>query len=81
MFARFRGKTVARRPRSTGSMDQRSESILRAVIEEYVLTAVPVGSQALVSRYGLGVSSATVRNILADLEANGLLTHPHTSAG
>jgi heat-inducible transcriptional repressor len=62
-------------------MDQRSESILRAVIEEYVSTAVPVGSQALVSRYGLGVSSATVRNILADLEANGLLTHPHTSAG
>jgi heat-inducible transcriptional repressor len=62
-------------------MDQRSESILRAVIEEYVSTAVPVGSQALVARYGLGVSSATVRNILADLEINGLLTHPHTSAG
>ena len=72
---------MARRPRSTGSMDHRSESILRAVIEEYVSTAVPVGSQALVARYGLGVSSATVRNILADLEVNGLLTHPHTSAG
>ena len=72
---------MARRPRTTGSMDHRSESILRAVIEEYVSTAVPVGSQALVARYGLGVSSATVRNILADLENNGLLTHPHTSAG
>ena len=41
----------------------------------------PVGSQALVERYGLGVSSATVRSILAELEAAGLLTHPHTSAG
>jgi heat-inducible transcriptional repressor len=62
-------------------LDLRSQAILRAVIEEYVTTAQPVGSQALVERYGLGVSSATVRNILADLEAAGLLTHPHTSAG
>jgi heat-inducible transcriptional repressor len=62
-------------------LDPRSESILRAVIEEYVATAIPVASQALVDRYGLGVSSATVRNILADLEDAGLLTHPHTSAG
>src|SRR4029077_13052375 len=72
---------VARRNRTTGSLDPRSESILRAVIEEYVATAIPVASQALVDRYGLGVSSATVRNILADLEDAGLLTHPHTSAG
>ncbi|HEY7701760.1 MAG TPA: heat-inducible transcriptional repressor HrcA [Candidatus Limnocylindrales bacterium] len=62
-------------------MDLRSQAILRAVIEEYVTTAQPVGSQALVERYGLGVSSATVRHILADLESAGLLTHPHTSAG
>ena len=62
-------------------MDLRSQAILRAVIEEYVATAQPVGSQALVERYGLGVSSATVRGILADLEMAGLLTHPHTSAG
>jgi heat-inducible transcriptional repressor len=72
---------VARRFRTTGSLDPRSESILRAVIDEYVTTASPVASQALVDRYGLGVSSATVRNILADLESAGLLTHPHTSAG
>jgi heat-inducible transcriptional repressor len=72
---------VARRTRTTGSLDPRAESILRAVIEEYVSTAVPVGSHALVDRYSLGVSSATVRNILAALEVNGLLTHPHTSAG
>ncbi len=69
------------RPRTHGSLDLRSESILRAVIDEYVITAIPVGSQALVERYSLGVSSATVRNILAALEVNGLLTHPHTSAG
>jgi len=73
---------VARRiRRSTGPLDLRTQAILRAVIEEYVTTALPVGSQALVERYGLGVSSATVRHILADLEAAGLLTHPHTSAG
>jgi len=73
---------LARRSRRPlGPLDLRSQAILRAVIEEYVTTAQPVGSQALVERYGLGVSSATVRSILAELEAAGLLTHPHTSAG
>jgi heat-inducible transcriptional repressor len=73
---------VARRIRRTsGPLDHRQQAILRAVIEEYVTTAIPVGSQALVTRYGLGVSSATVRNILAELELAGLLSHPHTSAG
>ena len=72
---------MARRRRSIGPLDLRAQAILRAVIEEYVTTATPVGSMALVERYGLGVSSATVRNILAELETNGLLTHPHTSAG
>lgn len=74
--------SLARRPRRTlGPLDLRSQAILRAVIEEYVTTAQPVGSLALVERYGLGVSSATVRNILAELEMAGLLSHPHTSAG
>jgi heat-inducible transcriptional repressor len=73
---------LARRIRRTsGLLDLRSQAILRAVIEEYVGSAIPVSSQALVERYRLGVSSATVRNILAELEAAGLLTHPHTSAG
>lgn len=73
---------MARRIRRTlGPLDLRSQAILRAVIEEYVTTAQPVGSLALVERYALGVSSATVRSILADLEMAGLLTHPHTSAG
>jgi heat-inducible transcriptional repressor len=72
---------VRRIRRSSGPLDLRSQAILRAVIEEYVTTALPVGSQALVERYRLGVSSATVRNILAELELAGLLSHPHTSAG
>jgi heat-inducible transcriptional repressor len=73
---------LARRIRRTiGPLDLRTQAILRAVIEEYVTTATPVGSQALVDRYRLGVSSATVRNILAELELAGLLGHPHTSAG
>ena len=73
---------MARRVRrSSGPLDLRSQAILRAVIEEYVTTAQPVGSRALVERYRLGVSSATVRAVLAELETAGLLTHPHTSAG
>jgi heat-inducible transcriptional repressor len=62
-------------------LTDRQRSILRAVVEDYVLTAIPVGSKSLVSRYGLDVSSATVRSAMAELEALGLLSHPHTSAG
>lgn len=60
---------------------ERQRELLRAVIREFIATAEPVASAALVRRYGLGVSSATVRNELAVLEELGLLTHPHTSAG
>jgi len=62
-------------------LTQRQRNVLRAVVEDYVFTAVPVGSKALVSRYGLGVSPATVRGAMAELESLGLLSHPHTSAG
>ena len=73
---------MARRTeRSAGPLDPRSQQILRAVIEEYVLTAEPVGSQTLVDRYRFGVSSATLRNVMAELEDAGYLSHPHTSAG
>ena len=67
--------------RSTMDLSERQRIVLRAVVEDYVLNAIPVGSQALVSRYGLMVSSATVRSAMAELEALGLLSHPHTSAG
>lgn len=59
----------------------RKREILRRVIEEYVATGQPVGSRVLVERSGLGVAPSTVRGELAELEALGLLTHPHTSAG
>jgi heat-inducible transcriptional repressor len=75
--ARERGGTL----RPAIDLTDRQQSVLRAVVEDYVLTAVPVGSKALLGRYALGVSPATVRNAMADLEAMGLLTHPHTSAG
>jgi heat-inducible transcriptional repressor len=59
----------------------RQRQILRRVVEEHVASGQPVGSKTLVERAGLPVSSSTVRNELAELEARGLLTHPHTSAG
>ncbi|MEO5986020.1 MAG: heat-inducible transcriptional repressor HrcA [Candidatus Limnocylindria bacterium] len=62
-------------------LTDRQRTVLRAVVEDYVFTAVPVGSKALVGRYALGVSPATVRSAMAELEALGLLSHPHTSAG
>jgi heat-inducible transcriptional repressor len=77
-------RDAAQRPspsRQAFELTDRQRSVLRAVVEDYVLTAVPVGSKALVDRYRLNVSPATVRNAMAELEALGLLTHPHTSAG
>jgi transcriptional regulator of heat shock response len=59
----------------------RQRDLLRAVIREHIASARPVASMALVQRYRLSVSPATVRNELAALEQLGLLTHPHTSAG
>lgn len=67
--------------RSVLDLTERQRIVLRAVVEDYVLNAVPVGSQALVERYRLQVSSATVRSAMAELETLGLLSHPHTSAG
>ena len=63
------------------SLTPRQREILRRVVEEHVATGEPVGSQRLVAAGGLGVSPSTVRSELAELEALGLLTHPHTSAG
>lgn len=70
-----------RKDRPAGPLEPRSAAILQAIIDEYVTTAAPVGSQALVQRHGFGVSSATVRSVMAELEAAGYLRHPHTSAG
>lgn len=62
-------------------MDQRSEKILAAIVDEFIRTGDPVGSKALAARPEMGVSSATIRNHMAALEQGGYLDHPHTSAG
>jgi len=72
---------MARRKVRPGPLEARSAAILRAIIEEYVATAQPVGSVALVEKYALAISPATVRNVMAELESADLLGHPHTSAG
>lgn len=59
----------------------RKVEVLRAVVEEYVRTGEPVGSETIAERSGLGVSSATIRNEMAALEELGYLSQPHTSAG
>jgi heat-inducible transcriptional repressor len=62
-------------------LDSRKAAILRAVVEEYIETAQPVGSGHVAAAPGVTVSSATVRNEMAQLEADGFLAQPHTSAG
>ena len=62
-------------------ISQRKKKILAAVVEQYIETAKPVGSKALAQKAGLGCSSATIRNELAELSAMGYLHQPHTSAG
>lgn len=63
------------------TLDPRQETILRAVVLEYVTAAEPVGSELLVQKYQLGVKSATVRNEMAEMLDRGFLEQPHTSAG
>src|SRR5437899_8501899 len=62
-------------------MENRKQAILRAVVHEFTTSAVPVGSQALQSRYFVNLSSATIRSELAELSDLGYLAQPHTSAG
>ncbi|CAN5884689.1 heat-inducible transcriptional repressor HrcA [soil metagenome] len=62
-------------------LDERKASILRAVVEEYIHTAQPVGSGHIADAPGVSVSSATVRNEMSALETDGFLAQPHTSAG
>ena len=62
-------------------LDERKSQILRAIVEEYVETAQPVGSQTIARSRELGVSSATVRNEMTVLEREGYIVQPHTSAG
>jgi heat-inducible transcriptional repressor len=63
------------------SLSERERQVLAAVVKNYVETAEPVGSRTLARRARLGVSAATIRNAMSDLEEKGYLFHPHTSAG
>ena len=64
-----------------GTADDRRFEVLQAIVADFVATREPIGSKALVERHGLGVSSATVRNDMAVLEAEGYIAQPHTSSG
>lgn len=63
------------------ALNDRKIQILKAIINDYIATAEPVGSRTLAKKYDLGVSSATIRNEMSDLEDMGLIIQPHTSAG
>lgn len=63
------------------NLSERERTILAVLIDHYIRTAEPVGSRVIATRYNLGVSPATVRNTLSDLEQHGLIEQPHTSAG
>ena len=62
-------------------LDERKRQILDLIIQDYVDTAVPVGSRTITRKYSVGVSPATIRNEMSDLEALGYLEQPHVSAG
>ncbi|WP_432823215.1 heat-inducible transcriptional repressor HrcA [Trichloromonas sp.] len=62
-------------------LNERSRRILEAIVEDYIGTAEPIGSRAVTRRHQLGLSPATVRNVMADLEEMGYIVSPHTSAG
>jgi heat-inducible transcriptional repressor len=64
-----------------GTADDRRFEVLRAIVADFVSTKEPIGSKSLVERHNLGVSSATVRNDMAVLEAEGYIAQPHTSSG
>ncbi len=63
------------------ALDHRKQEILKAVVDDYIETAEPVGSKNLIARHAFHVSSATIRNEMAELEEQGYLEHPHTSSG
>ncbi len=62
-------------------LNEREREVLELIIQNFILTANPVGSRFLAKHSDLGLSDATIRNVMADLEEEGYITHPHTSAG
>src|ERR687895_74443 len=62
-------------------LSARELRVLEAVVQTYIETAEPAGSQTIARKFGLGVSPATIRSTMSELEDKGYLFHPHTSAG
>ena len=74
-------RTVAKGGGEQMELDARKMRILQAIIDDYILTASPVGSRTIAKSTDIGLSSATIRNEMSDLEEMGFLEQPHTSAG
>jgi heat-inducible transcriptional repressor len=76
------GKHIAAPPTGLPELSEREELVLRSIVQHFILTATPVGSRFLSKRLEEeSLSAATIRNVMADLEEKGYITHPHTSAG
>ncbi len=63
------------------TLSERAEKVLESIIHAHILTAEPIGSRTISRKFGLGVSPATIRNTMVDLEETGYVSQPHTSAG
>src|SRR3979490_254098 len=72
---------MAHEGRDTESLSERAQTLLRVLIESYIRDGQPVGSRVLSRDSGLELSSATIRNVMADLEEFGFVSSPHASAG
>src|SRR3954469_1636998 len=72
---------MAHEGRENEALSDRAQTLLRILIESYIRDGQPVGSRSLSRDSGLNLSSATVRNVMADLEEYGFVSSPHTSAG
>src|SRR5436309_12715755 len=77
----IRGSSGVEGAVSWTDLGERERQVLQAVLFEYIVTAQPVGSRQVAKKYALGLSPATIRNTMADLEEKRYLMHPHTSAG
>src|SRR5712671_3352832 len=66
---------------TSDQLSERELRVLEAVVQTYIETAEPAGSQTIARKFGLGVSPATIRSTMSELEDKGYLFHPHTSAG
>src|SRR5258705_8061593 len=67
--------------RDTSTLNERAQTLLKALVERYIADGQPVGSRALSRVSGLDLSPASIRNVMADLEEMGFIASPHTSAG